>query len=149
MARQQAVRLTPNGHPDKPVCLHNLGTSFMCRFELLGDIADLDEAIAAQQQAFHLTPYGHRNTSMYLNSLGTALLARSLHDDSDGVTLLKLLAITRYPSSSHLALHLSALQQPTCGLISAFQSSIFSLMSFGSAELWSNGTKTFPQWVVP
>ena len=50
-AQQQAVRLTPDGHPRKPACLSNLGISFRGRFKRLGDVADLDEAITTQQQA--------------------------------------------------------------------------------------------------
>jgi len=74
--QQRAVSLTPDGHPDKPQCLINLGTSFRNRFERLGDRVDLDEAITAQQEAVHLTPDGHPHKLIYLNNLGISLLAR-------------------------------------------------------------------------
>ena len=71
--------LTPDGHPDKPAYLNNLGNSFQSRFERLGDIADLDEAITAQQQAVRLTPDGHPDKPAYLNNLGTSFHTRLRH----------------------------------------------------------------------
>ena len=44
-AGQQAVDLTPPGHPDLAVYLSNLGISLHTRFERAGDTADLDAAI--------------------------------------------------------------------------------------------------------
>jgi hypothetical protein len=41
----------PENHPIKAACLNDLGISFLRRFECLGDITDLDEAITAQQQS--------------------------------------------------------------------------------------------------
>jgi hypothetical protein len=49
--------------------LNHLGNSFLCRFERLGDIADLNEAMTIQQQAVHLTPDGHPHEPGHLNNL--------------------------------------------------------------------------------
>ena len=38
---QNAVQLTPDGHPDKPFFLYNLGNSLFHRFERLGDLGDM------------------------------------------------------------------------------------------------------------
>ena len=57
----------------------------MVRFERLGDIADLDEAITAQRQAVCLTPDGHPDKSLFLQNLGNCCLCRfqRLDDLSD------------------------------------------------------------------
>jgi len=73
---RQAVRLTPDAHPNKPAGLTNLGTSFLRRFERLGDLADLDEAITAKQQAVHLTPDGHLDKPARLNNLGISFICQ-------------------------------------------------------------------------
>jgi hypothetical protein len=62
-AKQQAVRLTPYGHPHKPLCFNNLGNSFLRRFERLGDVANLDG----------LT---HPHKPVCLNNLGMSFLRR-------------------------------------------------------------------------
>jgi len=76
MAQRQAVRLTPDGHPDKPGRLNNLGISFQSRFERLSDLIDLDQSIMAQQQAVRLTLDGHPHKPRCLNSLGNSFLRR-------------------------------------------------------------------------
>ncbi|KAF8552649.1 TPR-like protein [Imleria badia] len=73
---RDAVNLTPNGHPDKPARLNNLGSSFFIRFECLGKLSDLEDAISALRDAIDLTPYGHPGKSGCLNSLGTLLKTR-------------------------------------------------------------------------
>ena len=70
--KQQVVRLTPDGHPDKPACLSNLRNSFQSRFERLGDLADVDEAITAKQQVVCLTLDGHSDKPGRLNNLGNS-----------------------------------------------------------------------------
>jgi hypothetical protein len=63
-AQQQAVRLTPDGHPEKPVRLNNLGTSFQSQFEHLGGIANLNEAITVEQR-WPISPQMATMTSLY------------------------------------------------------------------------------------
>jgi hypothetical protein len=42
--QEDAVRLTPDGHPNKPSRLKNLGSSLLRRFECLGDLSDIKRA---------------------------------------------------------------------------------------------------------
>ncbi|KAI0026461.1 hypothetical protein K488DRAFT_75326, partial [Vararia minispora EC-137] len=42
---QESVGLTPDGHPDKPAYLNNLGIALQTRFERLGSLDDLESAI--------------------------------------------------------------------------------------------------------
>jgi hypothetical protein len=58
---QLSIRLTPGGHPDKPGRLSHLGLSFTSRFQGLGDIADLDEAMT---QSVRLTTLTSLNISV-------------------------------------------------------------------------------------
>jgi len=44
---REAVEATPDGHPDRPRRLSNLGTALRARFERTGQLADLDQAVAA------------------------------------------------------------------------------------------------------
>ena len=44
--QQKAVELTPDGHPDKPSRLSNLGSALQRRFERLGSLADMEDAIS-------------------------------------------------------------------------------------------------------
>ncbi|KAG8814365.1 hypothetical protein FRC19_001801, partial [Serendipita sp. 401] len=73
---QAAVNLTPDGHPDKPSQLSNLGTSLLTRFKRLGNLDDLDSAIARHQAAVNLTPDGHPDKPRWLSNLGNSLLTR-------------------------------------------------------------------------
>jgi hypothetical protein len=82
-AQQQAVRLAPDGHPDKPGSLNTLRISFRSRLEPVGDIADLDEAITVNQQAVRLIPNSRHNKPRILNNLGKSFLARLSHHDYD------------------------------------------------------------------
>src|SRR6266436_3063394 len=43
-ALEDAVSLTPDGHPDKPSRLNSLGNSLLGRFERLGDLSDIKMA---------------------------------------------------------------------------------------------------------
>ena len=74
-----AVDLTPDGHPDKPGCLNNLGNSFRTRFERLGESSDLEEAISWQRNAVDLAPDGHPGKSAVLNNLGNSFITRFEH----------------------------------------------------------------------
>ncbi|KZP27700.1 hypothetical protein FIBSPDRAFT_1040008 [Athelia psychrophila] len=75
-AIEQAVALTPDGHPNKPAYLSNLGSGYRTRFERLGDLADLENSIASHQQAGALTPDGHPNKPAYISKLGSGYLTR-------------------------------------------------------------------------
>ena len=44
---QDAVRLTPDGHPDKPHQLNNLGNSLLTRFQRLGEVEDIENGISS------------------------------------------------------------------------------------------------------
>ncbi|KAF8444117.1 hypothetical protein L210DRAFT_3533889, partial [Boletus edulis BED1] len=48
---RDAVHLIPDGHPDKPSRLNNLGLSFRARFECLGESSDLEDAISLYSHA--------------------------------------------------------------------------------------------------
>ena len=72
-ARQEVIRLSPDGHPYMPGFLNNLGLSLLCRFERRDDI---DEKITAQRQAVHLTPDSHPDKPGRLNNLGASFQRR-------------------------------------------------------------------------
>ena len=68
---------TPRGgHPEKPAHLSNLGNSFLARFERLGEVSDLDDAISRLSDAVDLTPHGHSRKPVRLNNLGDSLRTR-------------------------------------------------------------------------
>ena len=71
-----AIGFVPDDHPKKAECINNLGVSLVTRFECLGDIDDLDEAITVQQQAFGLTPDHHPHKAGRLDNLRISLLTR-------------------------------------------------------------------------
>ncbi|KAF8121610.1 TPR-like protein [Boletus edulis] len=73
---RDAVHLTPDGHPDKPSGLNNLGNSFITRFERLGELRDLEDAISTHRDAVHLTPDGHPDKPSGLNNLGSSFMTR-------------------------------------------------------------------------
>ncbi|KAG9092338.1 hypothetical protein FRC07_011688, partial [Ceratobasidium sp. 392] len=66
----QVVDLTPDGHPDKPTGLNNLGLSWRRRFERLGELTDINNAIACKAQAVDLTPDGQPHKPACLSNLG-------------------------------------------------------------------------------
>jgi len=72
---QQVVQLSPNGHPDVPGTLDNLGISFHARFACMGDLSDLSDAISAHQRAVQPTPEGHPEMPGVLNNLGNSFLS--------------------------------------------------------------------------
>ncbi|KDQ54449.1 hypothetical protein JAAARDRAFT_697356, partial [Jaapia argillacea MUCL 33604] len=90
---EDAVRLTPDDHPDEPRRLNNLGTSLLRRFEHLGKIIDINHSIRAIEDAVQLIPDGHPDKPGCLDNLGTSLLYRFEHlgnitniDNSIGAT---------------------------------------------------------------
>ncbi|KAJ7906917.1 CHAT domain-containing protein [Mycena leptocephala] len=80
-----ADALTPDGHPDKPGRLSNLGNSLASRFKRHGDLNDLNQSVLRFEAAVALTPDGHPNKPSLLNNLGSSLLSRfeQLGDLSD------------------------------------------------------------------
>ncbi|KAF8135925.1 hypothetical protein K438DRAFT_2122014, partial [Mycena galopus ATCC 62051] len=71
---EDAARLTPDGHPDKPRTLNNLGISLFRRSERLGDLSDLKNSILMLENAVQLTPDGHPDKPERLSNLGNSLL---------------------------------------------------------------------------
>lgn len=57
----------------------NLGNSFLCRFERLGEPTDLNLATATLQHAVDLTPDNHPDKARNLSNLGNAFRARFRH----------------------------------------------------------------------
>src|SRR5260221_8831701 len=77
--QQRAVQLTPDGHPNLPTWLNNLGNSFSSRFARTGDLEDISSAIRNQQRAVQLTPDGLANLPTRLSNLGISFLRRFRH----------------------------------------------------------------------
>ncbi|KAJ7919737.1 CHAT domain-containing protein [Mycena leptocephala] len=73
---EDAVQLTPDGHPDKPGRLNNLGNSLFRRFERLGDLGDINKSVLTFEDAFKLTPDSHPDKPSLLNNLGNSLFRR-------------------------------------------------------------------------
>jgi hypothetical protein len=73
LMKEDAVQLTPDGHPDKPSRLNNLGNSLAHRFERLGDLSDINKSVLMFEDAVQLTPDGHPDKPSRLNNLGNSL----------------------------------------------------------------------------
>jgi hypothetical protein len=56
--------------------LNNLASAVSTRFEQLGGMEDLEEAITCHRQALALRPHGHPNRSSSLNNLANAVFTR-------------------------------------------------------------------------
>jgi hypothetical protein len=56
--------------------LSNLGNALQARFERLGELASLDEAVVHLRRAVQACPAGHPDLGMYLSNLGNALQIR-------------------------------------------------------------------------
>src|SRR3984957_4515243 len=78
-AHEVAVRLTPDGHADKPGCLMNLGNSFLSCFEHFGQLDDVEKAISAHEDALRLTPDGHADKPSRFMNLGNSFRRRFDH----------------------------------------------------------------------
>ncbi|KAJ7851773.1 CHAT domain-containing protein [Mycena leptocephala] len=74
--KEDALQLTPDGHPDKPSRLKNLGISLFRRFEQLGDLSDIKKYVLMFEDAVQFTPDGHPDKPFRLNGLGSSLLRR-------------------------------------------------------------------------
>ncbi len=73
---QRAVALTPEGSPDLPGYLNNLGNGLSDRYARTGNLQDLEEAIEVSRRAVALTPEGSPDLPGRLNNLGTGLRDR-------------------------------------------------------------------------
>jgi len=90
--QQQAIQLTPNGHPDMLGRLNDLGISFQHRFQHTGDVSDISEAISVQQRAVQLIPNGHAHMPGILSNLGNSFQCRfkrtgNVSDVSEAISL--------------------------------------------------------------
>ncbi|KAF8132582.1 hypothetical protein EV363DRAFT_1295983 [Boletus edulis] len=66
-------------HPHKHGMPNNLGNSFRARFERLGELRDLEDAISTRSDVVHLTPDGHRDKPSRLNNSGNSFITRFEH----------------------------------------------------------------------
>ncbi|KAG8707718.1 hypothetical protein FRC11_007212 [Ceratobasidium sp. 423] len=64
--------MTPDGHPDQPKRLNNLGALHDDRFQRLGELDDNEKAIECGIRALSLTPGGHEDLPKCLSSLGVS-----------------------------------------------------------------------------
>jgi tetratricopeptide (TPR) repeat protein len=74
--KRDAVALTDDGHNHKPARLNTLTNSLIRRYELYGDVADIDEAIFTQERAARLTPDDDYHKAGCLYVLGNAYRLR-------------------------------------------------------------------------
>jgi tetratricopeptide (TPR) repeat protein len=66
----------PPGDADRPRFMKDLGTALETRFEQLGDLGSLEEAIELYRQTLDLHSTGHPDRSSSLNTLANALWTR-------------------------------------------------------------------------
>jgi tetratricopeptide (TPR) repeat protein len=69
---QEAVDLTPEGHPDQARYLHDLAMSFSDRYRRLGDLGDLKASLHKRKEVVELTPEGHPDRAGCLQNLGVS-----------------------------------------------------------------------------
>ena len=74
-AHGDAVMLFPNGHSNIPACL--LALALTARFQLLGDLSDLEDAISRHKDVVELLPSNHSDKAGHLSNLGNCLVTRS------------------------------------------------------------------------
>src|SRR5262249_61289249 len=75
-AGRAAVAATREDHTDRAPHLTNVGEALRARFERVGDLADINEAVVIGRAAVAATPTDHPDQTKYLRSLGKALQAR-------------------------------------------------------------------------
>ncbi|KAJ6540398.1 CHAT domain-containing protein [Mycena capillaripes] len=73
---RDAVRLTPDSHPDKAYRLMDLGNCLIDHFKRCNDLQDLDEAIKKHEDAVCLIPDHDSDRPAMLTRLGFQLVAR-------------------------------------------------------------------------
>jgi hypothetical protein len=67
---EDAIQLTPDGHPDKPLLFNHLGNSLLCCFNQSGDLSDINKSISMTEKAVQLTSDDHPHKPAQLNNLG-------------------------------------------------------------------------------
>src|SRR2546430_3240235 len=80
MRREQRSTLFPytvhfrsEDHPDLAGWLNNLGNKLGRRYECMGRMEDLEEAVRVTEQAVKVTPEDHPDLAARLNNLGNKL----------------------------------------------------------------------------
>ena len=73
---QRVLTAIPADHPDRVAMLSNLGLALQLRFERVGALADLDEAITVGRAAAQTAPADHPDRAGYLSNLSGALRVR-------------------------------------------------------------------------
>ncbi|OQV09889.1 CHAT domain-containing protein [Cladophialophora immunda] len=73
---EEAIRVTPPGHPDLAGRLNNLSNKLESRYERVGNMADLETAISKAEEVVRVTPPGYHGLAGRLNNLGTKLERR-------------------------------------------------------------------------
>ncbi|KJK87391.1 hypothetical protein H633G_08750 [Metarhizium anisopliae BRIP 53284] len=66
----------PINHPNRARLLDSLANELQIRYESMGEIADLEEAIASTRQAIDLTPVHSPDRAVIMNNLGIKLQMR-------------------------------------------------------------------------
>jgi hypothetical protein len=69
---QEAVKLTVDGDPNKPMYLSKLCTSLQTRYERLGTLADMENVISNKQMTVDLIDDTHPSKLDHLASLGSS-----------------------------------------------------------------------------
>ncbi|KAF7344196.1 hypothetical protein MVEN_01710100 [Mycena venus] len=91
---KDSVRLTPDGDPQKPFRLRDLGSSLLTSFGRLGGLDTINSAVSVLEDAVLLTPDDNPYKLPRLNALGSALVQRfewlhSMEDLSRAILVLK------------------------------------------------------------
>jgi tetratricopeptide (TPR) repeat protein len=91
---REAVELTPDGHPRRPIRLANLGTTLQVRAERHNDSTALNEAVLLYRQALARLDPDHPDRAWLSGDLGQALVrrfARTHHpkDRTDAIEALR------------------------------------------------------------
>ncbi|KAF8174205.1 CHAT domain-containing protein [Mycena galopus ATCC 62051] len=73
---QDAIHLTPDGHPKKPQRLNFLGNCLFIRFQRLGELDDLERSVLMREESVRLTPHDHHAKPNLLSNLGASLFRR-------------------------------------------------------------------------
>ncbi|KAJ7193072.1 CHAT domain-containing protein [Mycena pura] len=96
---QEAVNLTPEGHPERAGRLHSLASSYKNQYQTLGDLQYLKKALQHNQEAVDITPEDHPERVTYLQTLAASYadqyqrlgdlndLERALQNAQEGVNL--------------------------------------------------------------
>jgi len=66
------IKVMLNGNPDDvAITMERLGAGLLHRFEQMGNLCDLEEALSYRERAVQLTDEGHANKSGYLCNLSS------------------------------------------------------------------------------